>query len=72
MVFGKFVTEEKDMELVREICRRVFVEELGLDQTGTMTDAFCLNALVYAGEQPAGMGVLPGCVFAVHACPSHR
>ena len=56
MVFGKFVTEEKDMELVREICRRVFVEELGLDQAGTMTDAFCLNALVYAGDQPAGMG----------------
>ena len=56
MVFGKFVTEEKDMELVREICQRVFVEELGLNQTGTMTDEFCMNALVYAGDVPAGMG----------------
>lgn len=44
------------MEQVRKICRRVFVEELGIDQQGTMTDEFCMNALVYAGEEPAGMG----------------
>lgn len=56
MVFGKFVTDEKDMKEVQKICNRVFGEEMGLDLSGTMTDEFCMNALVYAGENPAGMG----------------
>ncbi len=56
MVFGKFVTENKDKDLVREICDRVFREETGLDISGMTTDEFCLSALVFAGEEPAGMG----------------
>lgn len=56
MVFGKFVTEKKDMDLVREICDKVFREELGLNLSGAMTDEFCMNALVYAGEEPVAVG----------------
>ncbi|MCC8029397.1 MAG: GNAT family N-acetyltransferase [Lachnospiraceae bacterium] len=56
MVFGKFVTEEKDMDIVRSIYEQVFQKELGLDDPETMDDAFCVNALVFVGEEPAGMG----------------
>ncbi len=56
MVFGKFVTEEKDMDTVRFIYEQVFQKELGLDRSETMEDEFCIHALVFAGEDPAGMG----------------
>ncbi|MCD7981862.1 MAG: GNAT family N-acetyltransferase [Clostridiales bacterium] len=56
MVFGKFVTEEKDINLVREICKQVFRQEYGPDLSGVTADEFCLSALVFAGEEPAGMG----------------
>lgn len=56
MVFGKFVTETDDMALVQEIYYKVFREELGVEAADADPDEFCLNALVYAGEQPAGMG----------------
>lgn len=55
MVFGKFVTQKADMELVQEIYHKVFKEELGVE-TADDVDEFCQNALVYAGERPAGMG----------------
>lgn len=56
MVYGKFVTEGRDIETVRAICNKVFAEELGLDISGNTGDEFCMNALVYAGEKPACAG----------------
>ncbi|MCD7922878.1 MAG: GNAT family N-acetyltransferase [Clostridiales bacterium] len=56
MVFGKFVTEEKDMDTVRSIYEQVYQKELGLDILKTTEDEYCINALVFAGEDPAGMG----------------
>lgn len=56
MVFGRFVSEKQDIEQVMNIAYKVFVEELGLEACGVMSDAFCLNAVAYDGEAPAGMG----------------
>lgn len=56
MVFGKFVSEEKDADVVQSIYKQVCEKELGLDDSETTEEEFCLNALVFAGEEPAGMG----------------
>lgn len=56
LVFGKFVTDKKDKDLVRKIRDRVFRQECGLDLSVLTTDEMCLDALVFAGEEPAGMG----------------
>lgn len=56
MVFGKFVTDKKDLELVQKIGETVFVKELGLEACSVMADAFALSAVVYDGDVPAGMG----------------
>ncbi len=56
MVFGRFVSNPEDLKTVQKIADQVFVEELGLKTGGAMADAFCLHALVYDGDAPAGMG----------------
>lgn len=56
MVFGKFVTEEKDRQEVLRIRDAVYAENPVLRNADEMQDAFCIYALVYAGEEPAGMG----------------
>lgn len=58
MVFGRFVSGTGDLAQVKEIRQKVFIQELGIEESGEMPDEFCMYAVVYDGDCPAGTGCI--------------
>ncbi len=53
MIYGKFAKEKDELENANEIIRRVFTEEIGLEEEDE-GDEFALSALIFSGDGISG------------------
>ncbi len=58
MIYGKLVKEKEELDIVNNITRKVFAEELGLVMSEDDGDGFVLSALVFDGTEPVCAGHL--------------